>query len=305
MYAIRPLQPHDYRPLTELLKSLHTQGGLSDGFTHILGSYSELQPQGRWVVEQGRDVLAYAGYIFPVEGIALAIVSIVVVPSRRGEGIGNYLYGRLIEMVRQFGAERVISDVFDHDAAGIAFAARRQFVEIGRTIAYQLDTTNSAVTAPTLDAGLTIRSLDQFPQRGLSSRLLPIWNRTRPLQPQHWPYTPLHERQLERELFDTGATVALPHSFVVVSQSLQIVALNLNIALSDNHLFTFYTAVDPDFTGRGLATALKQQLIAAARKAGVRWLSAENSTHNPTMCHINERLGFRPMATLITYQRTL
>ena len=44
--------------------------------------------------------------------------------------------------------------------------------------------------------------------------------------------------------------------------------------------------------GRGIATALKQAQIAAARAAGVRYLRTQNDLANAAMRRVNERLGY-------------
>ena len=52
------------------------------------------------------------------------------------------------------------------------------------------------------------------------------------------------------------------------------------------------TGVRPDWRRRGIALALKQAQIEAAKAAGLRRLRTANAVQNP-MLRVNERLGFR------------
>ncbi|MDQ2997405.1 MAG: GNAT family N-acetyltransferase, partial [Chloroflexota bacterium] len=139
---------------------------------------------------------------------------------------------------------------------------------------------------------------------GLAERLLVIWNRTRPDQPQYWPYVPYYARRLEREMLEP-AEVALPDSFVVVTSDNQIVALALNAHVADNRLCTIYLGVDPNFRRRKLATLLKLKLIAHAQMHEIAFLVAENEVSNTVMHNINRRLGYRHVLDTLVYQKTL
>ena len=44
--------------------------------------------------------------------------------------------------------------------------------------------------------------------------------------------------------------------------------------------------------GRGIALALKQAQIAAAQRAGLRYLRTQNDLGNAPMRRVNERLGY-------------
>jgi RimJ/RimL family protein N-acetyltransferase len=115
---------------------------------------------------------------------------------------------------------------------------------------------------------------------------------------------PYHARRLEQEMLEPDA-VAMPHSFAVVAPGNQIIALALSAWLADASLASIYLAVDPDFRGRGLATALKQKLIAHAQEHSIAALSAENDRRNCAMRAINERLGYRKLIERLVYQQSL
>jgi RimJ/RimL family protein N-acetyltransferase len=53
------------------------------------------------------------------------------------------------------------------------------------------------------------------------------------------------------------------------------------------------TGVARSARGRGIALALKQAQIAAARDAGIRYLRTQNDLANAPMRRVNEKLGYR------------
>lgn len=306
MLKIRPLKFHDYEQISRLLANEKQLAVQTDGFTHILSYHSELVPQARWAIFVDEQFAGCAGYVCAANDHDLAFISIVLAPPYRGQGIGSQLYKLLVTDMQTHGVKCLMTEVFAHQKAGIAFVTQQDFSEVGRTTHYQLNIANSPVVdRKRFDmCDLRIVALDRFPQRGLGERLLPIWNVTRPDQPQHWPYVPFSVRQFEQEILQSDE-LALGHSFVIVTKTDQIIALQLNLSLGVDRLFTFYSAVAPNYRGYGLATTLKMKLIEHARALGFTWLSAENNCQNAAMRHINEKLGFEPQSTLITYQHSL
>lgn len=55
-----------------------------------------------------------------------------------------------------------------------------------------------------------------------------------------------------------------------------------------------YTAVHPDFRGRGLSVLLKQATIEWARANDIRYLRTENEERNAPIRHVNAKLGYEP-----------
>jgi GNAT superfamily N-acetyltransferase len=235
---------------------------------------------------------------------------VFVLPAHRRRGVGAQACQIVADSLRRRGARRLLAEVPSSQPTSIRFATRQGFAEIGGAIIYQRDAADAdAAHAGEAEQivgaqGLRLASLDRFPRRGLAERLLPIWNRTRPDQPQHWPYAPYSARRLEQEMLEPAET-ALRHSFAIIGPANQIVALALSAQLADARLASIYLAVDPDFRGRRLATALKHTLIAQAHAHAIAALLAENDRRNGAMRAINEGLGYRQMAEALVYQQCL
>lgn len=240
----------------------------------------------------------------------LWLFDMFVLPEYRRHGIGTQGYVRLVQYLRRRGARRLLAGAGCEQQAGRSFLGRQGFQEIGGMITYQLNLATSARTdwgdpdALLTAQGLRFATLDRFPRHRLAERLLPLWNRTRPDQPQHWPYRPYHARRLEQEMLEPEA-VSLPHSFVIVTPGGQLVALALSARLSDTCLASIYLGVDPDFRGRRLATALKQKLLAHAQGHGITLLIAENDRRTLAMHTINRRLGFTPRSERLVFAQAL
>src|SRR5207253_7614062 len=60
------------------------------------------------------------------------------------------------------------------------------------------------------------------------------------------------------------------------------------------------TAVRREWRRRGVATALKQEQIAAAKRAGFRRLVTGSEERNTPMRNLNAKLGYRPEPSLST-----
>ena len=306
MLRIEPLQIADHRSLIQLLDSEKPLSHLSDGFTHVLGEYSELVPQGRWAAFVDGEFAGCAGFVCAPTERQTAVCSIVIVPHLRRQTIATELSKHIVAAAEKHGVTRLLSDAFEQQEAGIQLLTKHGFNEVGRTFGYQLEVSTQASDpiAPLVADDVRIIALTQLPRRRLSDRLLPLWNCTRPDQPQQWPFAIYNARQFEQEILTQGE-ISLPNSFVMVSAIDEIVVMNLNIADADGNLFTAYSAVDPAFRGRGLAMALKAHLLTHARSEGIGLLSAETDKQNKPMRHINERIGYQHISTLITFQLEL
>lgn len=266
-------------------------------------------PKAVCAVEVAGQLVGSAGYAMAEAAPELWLIGIVISPAHRRRGIGAFVYTSLVEQLRRRGAQRLITHVYTNQLDGLHFVAQRGFREIGSSQNYQLnvaaaDSSWENPDAIIADQGLRFSTLDHFPRHGLAERLLPLWNRTRPDQPQYWPYVHYAAQRLEREMLEP-AEVALPHSFVIVAPNNHIVALALNANVAENRLCTIYLGVDPDFRRRKLATALKLKLITHAQAHGIDFLAAENEASNTAMRDINRRLGYHHLSELVVYSNAI
>jgi GNAT superfamily N-acetyltransferase len=64
-----------------------------------------------------------------------------------------------------------------------------------------------------------------------------------------------------------------------------------------------FTGTLPHWRAQGLATLAKLSALQLAALAGVRWVGTANDEDNAPMLTVNRRLGHRPLADLMIYQR--
>lgn len=298
----------EYRQFIELCDQEKLFAYLPDIWTHFwnpaLASTSNVL-----AIEIAGQLIGAAGYGM-VETAPEWLLGIVVQQAYRRQGIGSFVYDSLLQTLRSRGARRVLTSLYSNQLDGRRFAASHGFCEVGSSLHYRLD-----VAAATLDGwgdpdatvaaqGLRFVTLDRFPRRGLAERLLPLWNATRPDQPQHWAFVPYHAGRFEREMLEPDA-VALAHSLGIVTADNRVVALALNAVAADNCLYSSYIGVDPAFRRRGLASMLKRKLVTHARAHGIAVLAAENDARNAAMRGINEQLGYRLLLELGMYEQKL
>ncbi|MCB0196070.1 MAG: GNAT family N-acetyltransferase [Anaerolineae bacterium] len=307
---VRTLELKDYKQFERLRQNETPWPYVTDAFTQIWDLAYEIVPRAMLTVEWENAWAGGAGYALAETDPHLAFIGIIIKPEYRRRGLGQEAYTKLIDRLRTRKIGRVLTIVNTRQESGHDFVTQRDFHEIGRSIYCELNTATAAVgvlgDAEQLvaDQDLRFTTLNRFPQRGLADRLLPIWNRTRPDQPQHWPYVPVSAHRFEREILAPEA-ISWEHSFVIVTPANDIVGLSLNIPTAENRLFTFYTGIDPDFRGKKLGLALKLKLIEHAQSQGFAGLAAENDADNAAMWRINKQLGFISVLEMVTYQKLL
>ncbi len=318
---ISPLQPKAYPQVMALLDQEKLFPYLPDAFTPLWSVTPDGLPKALWAIIVEGEWAGSAGYVVAESDRTLACVGLIIAPTFRQQGIGEQVYSTLLAALQQRGVQRVLTKLYGQQLAGLRFLARRGFRACGASIHSQLQVGDVQLAQwadpdTIVQQGLRFVTLDRLPRRGLAERLLPIWNRTRPDQPQDWPYMAYSAQRFEQEILEPQE-LALHHSYAIVAGDQQIVALTLNIHYNgdrnhpgnhpeaDNRLFTVYSAVDPDFRRRKLATALKLKLIAHAQAHDIDFLAAENDERNQAMWQINRSLGYHRLADLVVYQKNI
>lgn len=311
-FTTAPLHRKEYQQIIKLLDDEKKLAYLPDSFTPLWSIVPDGVPKALWAIKREGELVGAAGYVVAETQRDLASVGLIVAPAYRRQGIGSHVMSKLLDLLDQHGTRRLLTKLYVEQVDGQRFLASRGFHVWGGSIVGQLEVASAQMnTLGDPDEwvnkqGLHFVTLDRLPRRGLAQRLLPIWNRTRPDQPQDWPYPTYAADRFEQEMLEPGE-VALHHSYALLTTSQQVVALSLNMQVvvphTASHLFTIYSAVDPELRRRKLATALKAKLIAHAQAHGIDTLSSENDLRNIGMWQINQSLGYRGLTELITYHK--
>jgi ribosomal-protein-alanine N-acetyltransferase len=95
------------------------------------------------VLADGEELIGYAAAWIAYDEIHL--LSIAVIPSMRRHGFGAEILGEVVERGRAHGADRVILEVREGNAAARAFYGTHGFVTIGVRRRYYSDTGEDAI----------------------------------------------------------------------------------------------------------------------------------------------------------------
>ena len=214
-----------------------------------------------------------------------AYLTLRVVAGHRRQGVGTALHARASEHARYLGKSRFYAVVRDDDPDSLGYYGVRGFEEIGRMQDVVLDLA-SAEIEPEVPAGIEIVPATPDLDRGM------------------------YEVALEADADIPSGTPMVTGDFetwherhfgLLVSRELSVVALEDGVVVgfgivgrfTDDTYQHWMTGVARRVRGRGIALALKQAQIAAAKRAGLHYLRTQNDLGNAPMRRVNERLGYQ------------
>ncbi|MDQ2983120.1 MAG: GNAT family N-acetyltransferase [Actinomycetota bacterium] len=233
--------------------------------------------------------------------VVLALVT--VLHEHRRHGAGSALYRALSEWTAGHGLGKLESPVEEDDAESIAFAERRGFAEVERSLRMLLDL--GSIEPPEIDPppGIEIVTWAERPE--LARGIYDVAVETYPDIPgQADDELESFDDWLEHDMRGSGdlpeATfVAVAGDEVVGYSKFSLTAAQPKVAHHD------LTGVKRTWRRRGIAGSLKRAQIAWAKKAGYEQLATSNETRNTPIQRVNERLGYRPAPGRILFRGPL
>jgi mycothiol synthase len=213
-----------------------------------------------------------------------------VLPGHRRQGIGRVLAARVIEHVRSLGKTAIESWVPTEDPSGVPFAESYGLREVGRIRELRLDLSGPPQPIE-LPAGVTVKRYSDLEgvDRGMyevAVETVPDMPAPEPIEIGDWDRWAGHDLHMIQKAPDL-TTVALVDGTVV---GYAVVTPRSNDRVGQ-HRGTFVLRAD---RGRGIARALKQVQIEAARSRGLEVLITQNEESNVPMRRVNQRLGYEP-----------
>jgi mycothiol synthase len=216
-----------------------------------------------------------------------AFVTLKVLPEHRRLGVGTALHYDASEHAREaLGKSRFFCVVRHDDADSLAYYTAHGYEEVGRMQDAFLELATAHVE-PTVPDGIEIVPLAAERDRATYEVALEADADIPTGEPhtsgsfEHW-----YERNL-------GAFVNRDLSFVALEHG-QVVAYAILQRLDDDTAEHAMTGVARAARGRGIASALKQAQVAAAKQAGLSFLRTQNDLGNAPMRRINDKLGYVP-----------
>jgi mycothiol synthase len=217
---------------------------------------------------------------------------VTVPPATRRRGAGTALYEALSAWARERGVDGLESVVADDDAASLAFAERRGFVEERREKGVSLDLT--AIEPPRVKPpeGVEIVSWAERPE--LARGLYEVSVDASPDVPgyEHEQAEPF-EDWLAHEMQGPGDLPEATFAAVVGDEVVGYAKFSITSARpkSAHHDLT---AVKRAWRGRGVARALKAAQIGWAKASGYEELHTTNDERNAPIRKLNTEFGYKP-----------
>lgn len=215
-----------------------------------------------------------------------------VVPAFRQRGIGTALYDRLETFSARIRPRLLYAAYLEGvENPAAKFLARRGFVPLERYLPAYLD-------LATFDAVRFNDALDRVRAQGIE---LTTYSGVGDSPANRRSLFELEQRSRAVQPFrEVGAYVPEQYDFWERG-FLQRDPGNIFVALADHRqdwagvvtgMEWYFTGVDPAWTGRGIATALKVLCLAEAKARGMARMETENHEDNTGMIAINRKLGF-------------
>ncbi len=215
-----------------------------------------------------------------------------VAPEHRRHGVGGALYRHAESFARRRSSRLIYAAYIAHDGAPAAsFLRKRGFEPLETFYPSYLDLA-SFDPAPFASAigrleeqGIrltTLATVGDTPDH--RQRLYQLEQSARATQPfrEVAPYVPEPFAQWEKELEKRDPTATFLAIVVGPGRWVGVVT----------GLEWYFTGVNPDWRGRGIATALKLRCIVEAKRRGIARMETENHGDNLAMIAVNRKLGF-------------
>ena len=271
------------------------------GFVHFATSVPERARARRWKAEEGGELVGWAaaGLTWESSQAGAANAGVTVHPDHRGRGIGSGLWERVEQHLTEIGGTRVSAGGPDEDASR-RFADARGFRETFRQRVSSLDLRALPEPPPALPAGVELRPFSAFADDprpiyeldAETSRDIPLDHPVEDVRWEEWL-----ERYWRIPMIDHEASLVLlvdgePAAFTIL-------AVDHETGRAESGM----TGTRARFRGRGFAKLVKWHSLARAAERGIVTALTENDETNRAMLAVNERLGYRPSRTRVTFSR--
>jgi GNAT superfamily N-acetyltransferase len=264
----------------------------------------------RWVALDGDELVGTASVVrYPSEPLGLFNLELAVEPAERRRGTGALLAAEIDTVVREHGATVLRVEVRDDEPASVAYAERRRFRVVRRSIRLELDLTRlderrwAEAVDRALRAGVRLSSFADGEPSAQRLRSLYAINRVASID------DPASDRTFPA--FGTWRSVVVesagfqPEGQFLAAVDGRFVGLAAVTVADDGTAASDIAGVEPAFRRRGIATALKVLTLRHARAAGARRIETENDSRNEGMLAINQALGYRPIGGYAVLERPL
>lgn len=216
----------------------------------------------------------------------VAWASVRVLRDWRRRGVGSALFAELSAHARAGGRDSLVFSARHDDRDSQDYLGKRGFVEVLRMRESILDLAGEPTTFP-VPAGIELVPLEERHEPAMYEAAK-LFARDIPTSEEALDLGPIEQWRRD----ELPPHTARDCSFVALDGG-DVVGYTVLVDDGEGTGLSAMTGVVPAWRRRGLALALKQASIAAARaRGGLRILRTANAIQNP-MLTVNERLGYR------------
>ncbi len=239
-----------------------------------------------------------------------------VAAPHRGKGIGTGMLALVEEEARRRAAPRLFSGVSAEHPFALDWATKRGYVEVGRRIQAYVDLTTfdpaawRERAARPRETGIRFASMEQHVAgkdadareaalRELYDVETETWADVPIATPmRHWSYEEFRRVALESPQSAPGlSSLALDGD--------RIVGMSTSYRDDAEKGGTAFTGTRRAHRGRGIAFAMKIEILSLAKGAGIRWMLTTNDEPNKAMRGINYALGYQMLPAHIQLEQKL
>lgn len=269
--------------------------GSEAGWRHSVRAEPPEAQRRFWAAEHEGALVGWASAALDYESAERpGTVGVSVAPEHRRLGLGGALFERCDEHLRAIGA--AVVETWSEDSA-----AARGFLE-GRGFRHAHTSRISGVVPADVDAASAPAGVELKPLADLDPALVFALDE----EASHdIPNQDLDDLKFEQWLEDywRSPDVDLESSVAAVVDGRPV---------SFSHLFTgpelrgmtAMTGTLRSHRGRGLAELVKRATLTNAAARGIRRVVTYNDETNAAMLHVNEKLGYVPLAALLGWKRS-
>ncbi|MDQ2951354.1 MAG: GNAT family N-acetyltransferase [Chloroflexota bacterium] len=243
-------------------------------------------------------------------------IGVGVDKAHRNKGVGSAMLDALEREARRRGVPRLFAGASASKPFALAFAQKRGFNEIGRRImsyreldSYRPEQWNDALDR-VAKAGVRIRTftevLAERDEAGKDRFWHELWEAEGPMWDDipfatptpHWPYERFHKMTVK-------SGQLLPDVSTVAYDGDEIVGFTTTGDRQGMDGWTWMTGVARDHRGKGIAMAIKVDVLGRAKAKGLRAMCTVNDEPNKAMRGVNMKLGYQPVPDHVELEKKL
>lgn len=229
-------------------------------------------------------------------------------PKYQNRGIGAALYDKAIEELKPHDPIAFQSAARETRTEAIKFLEKRGFREVSRTFESHLDLTQfeMPLDLPEFDSGLSFTTLAE--EKSANPNWLPelhqLYSELGHDVPSTDAYTPISLEEFQKRA-ENPLVIDEAYFLIKDGSAFSGVSYVHRVEGQPTHLIQEFTGVRKPYRRRGLALALKYNVLGYAIANGFEKVRTWNDTTNQGMIAINDRLGFVKKPAWIKFELDL